>query len=361
MAHKNTLPVAVAAAAVATWRKVRLRLCFRFRRAASARCASSLCTEQRLSATPSAVNCQPSAVRRPPSAVCRTASMSSTRLYTLALTPLAKPTRCLSRLIVVFVIVAADLVAHTEHAAGARVPALVCCAERAARYWNDQWMKCGIKKQHFTFVSYRYEYEPQFASSPACQPTNKPLNPLPERRSFLGNANTQRHRSPNPAEQQQTSSRCSPLIPLAVTHSIHSACVGVAALAGRLVGSLDLNTFDALEWVLCASCWIFVFISSWVRFVGALSEICLLRLRSGYDLILPGSYLFKFITNFLFMSLRCLTFIYISVKHCYGPQIHTIAICSFLTTFNYFPHYFGAFAEFFRSTASSYSEWWWHT
>lgn len=26
-------------------------------------------------------------------------------------------------------------------------------AERAARYWNDQWMKCGIKKQHFTLVA----------------------------------------------------------------------------------------------------------------------------------------------------------------------------------------------------------------
>lgn len=33
------------------------------------------------------------------------------------------------------------------------------------------------------------------------------------------------------------------------------------------------------------------------------------------------------------MSLRCLTFIYISVKHCYGPQIHTIAYNLFISDY----------------------------
>lgn len=42
---------------------------------------------------------------------------------------------------------------EAEAEAEAQHTCLLRRAERAARYWNDQWMKCGIKKQHFTLVA----------------------------------------------------------------------------------------------------------------------------------------------------------------------------------------------------------------
>lgn len=61
---------------------------------------------------------------------------------------------------------------------------LVRCAERAARYWNDQWMKCRIKRQHSLVFS---------------ATTNKPRNPL-----ALANANTKQPSTQHNTTQHST-------------------------------------------------------------------------------------------------------------------------------------------------------------
>lgn len=185
---------------------------------------------------------------------------------------------------------------------------LVRCAERAARYWNDQWMKCRIKRQHSLVFS---------------ATTNKPRNPL-----ALANANTKQ-----PSAQHNTTQHSSAQHKVIEEKPVlsfpkypHPPDVWVLfALAGsdgivsyRIVSyrTISHSTVPVGLWRTLLSDfrfgWIFGFVSSVLSFTMST------RRRPpeiSYDLISPGSYLFKFIANFI-CCCSSAWHSFVQVRHC---------------------------------------------